>query len=250
MNKKFTARKKLTALALAAVCTTLVACDSDDDDDDSSGTATPVAVSEAGTFQLSFTNMTSNQLMTPPVVALHDPSVHLFQIGETASDAVRDIAETGANEALVAFAVANPAVVSAAGVAGDGPFGPGETVTTSLSTELTGQVFSAVNMVICTNDGIAGVDSLALPADNEPVTLMAVAYDAGTRDNSNDAQSFFPPPCKVGDTVPNAETSPRAAIALHPGQTVVNNNADAPVATDNWDVESGAEVLMIQITRN
>jgi len=221
---------KLTAVALAAAIASLSACDSDDDDDGGAGPAVtpPEVTSEAGTFQVTFTNLTANQLMTPPVVALHAPGTHLYQVGETAEDAVRDIAETGNNDALVAFALANPEVVSAAGVAGDGPFGPGGSVTTSLTTAEDGQVFSAVNMVICTNDAI--------------------------RDNSSDAQSFFPPPCynPDGEVEPTAETDPRAPIAAHPGQTVPNDNPNpgAPIAPDNWDVAAGAEVLQIEIVRN
>jgi len=234
--------KSLSIIALASAVALLSACDSDNDD--------AAAPSEPGTFQVTFTNMTSNQLMTPPVAALHDPSAHLFQVGEVASDAIRDIAETGSSDALVAFANSSTELVSAAAVVGAAPFGPGGSVTANLTTALSGQVFSAVNMVICTNDGISGVDSLALPVGNTPVTLMAMAYDAGTRVNTNDAQSFFPPPCKVGDTVPNAEEDPRAAIAAHPGQTVANNNTNAPIDTNNWDITAGAEVLMIEIVRN
>lgn len=237
---------KLKALALASTIAALSACGSDNDDNGGS-TTTP---SEPGTFQVTFTNMTSNQLMTPPVVAIHDPSAHLFQVGETASDAIRDIAETGNSDALVAFAQANPELVTAATVVGAGPFGPGGNVTGSLTTTESGQVFSAVNMVICTNDGISGADSIELPAGTDPVTMMAMAYDAGTRDNTDDAQSFFPPPCKVGETVPNPETDPRAAIAAHPGQTVANNNPDAPGNPADWNIAAGAEVLMIEIVRN
>jgi len=233
--------KTLSIITLASTVALLSACGSDNDDP---------AVSEPGTFQVTFTNMTSNQLMTPPVVALHDPSAHLFQVGEVATDEIRDIAEGGDSAGLVAFANANADVVTAAAVAGDGPFGPGGTVSANLTTTETGQVFSAVNMVICTNDGISGADSVALPAGNTPVTVMAMAYDAGTRVNSSDAQSFLPPPCKVGDAVPSAEEDPRAVIAAHPGQTVANNNAEAPIDTDNWDIAAGAEVLMIEIVRN
>ena len=204
----------------------------------------------AGSFQVTFTNLTTNQLMTEPVAALHDPSVHIFQIGETATDPVRDIAETGNNDALVAFAGANPEVISDAGVAGAGAIFPGGQVSINLTTTLDGQVFSAVNMVICTNDGMVGVDSLALPNDNEPVVITQRLYDAGTRDNSGDAQSFFPPPCRVGDATPPPATDPRMPIALHPGQMVPNTNATGPLGNDNWNLEPGQEVLRIEIVRN
>lgn len=233
--------KYLLPLAIASAIV-VTGCSSNDDDD---GDTTPV---EAGTFQITFTNMTTGQLMTPPVVALHDPSVHLFQVGETASDAVRDIAEMGDNTALVAFAGGNPAVVSGAGVAGAGPFGPSETVTISLTTELADQVLSAVNMVICTNDGISGVDSMALPADNTPVTVMAMPYDAGTRDNQADALSYFPPPCRVpeGTVVPAPEEDPRQPIAAHPGQSNLANVPDG----SNFDFAAGVPVLQIEVVRN
>jgi len=243
--------KYLLPLAIAGAIV-MSGCSSDsDDDDDNDGTPTPpVVTSEPGTFQVTFTNMTTGQLMTPPVTALHDPSVHLFQVGETSSDAVRDIAETGNNAALVAFATdtANAAVVSAAGVAGTGPFGPGESVVISLTTAEAGQVFSAVNMVICTNDGISGVDSMELPADNEPVTVTAMPYDAGTRENQDDALSFFPPPCTIpGGTVAEAPVEdPRQAIAAHPGQSNLANLPDGA----NFDFETGVPVLQIEIVRN
>lgn len=207
--------------------------------------------SEAGTFQVTFLNNTVGQLMTPPVVALHDPSVHLFQVGETASDAIQVIAEMGNNAPLVEFAGNNPAVVSAAGVAGAGPFGPGQSVSLNLTTTQSGQVFSAVNMLICTNDGISGVDSVALPSGTDPVVIRALPYDAGTRINQDDAYSFFPPPCRTNadgvliDVREAPLESPRLAIGPHAGQSGTQNTA----AGQNWDFATNDEVLIIEIVR-
>ena len=210
------------------------------------------AASDAGSFQVTFYNMTQNQLMTPPVVALHDPSVHLFQIGEEASDAIQVIAEMGNNAPLVDFATANPDVVSAAGVAGTGPFGSGESVTLNLTTSESGQVFSAVNMIICTNDGISGVDSHALPTGTDPVVILARPYDAGTRVNQDNSYSFFPPPCRTnaaGELIDVAEApleDPRAAIGPHEGQFRISNTPTGR----NWDFATDDDVLRIEIVRN
>lgn len=234
----------LTAAVVAATLA-LSACSSDDDN-----TSTPA---EAVSYQITFTNLSQGQLMTPPVVAIHDPSVHLFQVGETATDAVRDIAEMGNNAALVAFATAaeNTSVVSDAGVAGAGPFASGGTVMTSLTTDQSDHVFSAVNMVICTNDGISGFDSISLPTDNEPLTLTAMAYDAGTRQNQNDSETFFPPPCRSGDVVEAPVNDPREAIVQHPGQSGLNVPVqDATPANSNWDFQAGEAVLQVEIVRN
>jgi len=208
--------------------------------------------SDAGSFQVTFTNLTQNQPMTPPVVALHDPSVHLFQVGEVASDAIQVIAEMGNNAPLVEFAGANPSVVSAAGVAGTGPFGAGESVTLNLTTSESGQVFSAVNMIICTNDGISGVDSAALPTGTDPVVILARPYDAGTRVNQNNSYSFFPPPCRTnaaGELIDVAEApleAPRAAIGPHAGQFQITNTPTGR----NWNFETTDDVLRIEIVRN
>ena len=208
--------------------------------------------SDAGSFQVTFYNTTEGQLMTPPVVAIHDPSVHLFQVAQEASDAIQVIAEMGNNAPLVEFALANPEVVSAAGVAGAAPFAAGESVTINLTTEASGQVFSAVNMLICTNDGISGVDSVALPTGSDPVVIMARPYDAGTRVNQDDSYSFFPPPCRTnadGVLIDVAEApleAPRGTISAHAGQFRVPNTPTGR----NWNFETDEEVLRIEIVRN
>ena len=213
---------------------------------------TTTASSEPGSFQVTFTNMTNGQLMTPPVVALHDPSVHLFQVGEMASDAIQVIAEMGNNAPLVEFAVANPEVVSAAGVAGEMPFGPGESVSINLTTSAANQVFSAVNMIICTNDGISGIDSFPLPSGNQPFILGARPYDAGTRINQDNSYSFFPPPCRTtadGNLVDVQEApleNPRSTVAPHAGQFRTSNTP----ANRNWDFATEDKVLKIEIVRN
>lgn len=231
----------------------------DDDDNDSQGgnddqgdTGDAGTVdSEAGSFQVTFYNNTAGQLMTPPVVALHDPSVHLFQVGQPASDAIQVIAEMGNNAPLVEFAGNNPGVVSAAGVAGDGPFGPGQSVSLNLTTSRSGQVFSAVNMIICTNDGISGADSIHLPSGTDPVVIRALPYDAGTRVNQDDSYSFFPPPCRTradGTMIDVNEApleSPRLAIGPHAGQSGTANTPNG----QNWDFATSDEVLIIEIVR-
>lgn len=222
----------------------VVSDDAGSDDGDAAGTA-------PGSFQVTFYNHTYDQLMTPPVVALHDPSVHLFQVGQPASDEIQVIAEMGNNAPLVEFANNNPAVVSAAGVAGNGPFAAGESVSLNLTTTQSGQVFSAVNMIICTNDGISGADSIALPSGNEPVFVMARPYDAGTRVNQNNSYSFFPPPCRTtadGVLVDVQEApleSPRAAIGPHVGQF---RTVNTPFLR-NWDFNTDSDVLIIEIVR-
>ncbi|MEM7258705.1 MAG: spondin domain-containing protein [Pseudomonadota bacterium] len=205
--------------------------------DATGGTPTP---STAGTYQVEFTNLSTGQPMTPPVAAIHDGSVHLFQIGTAASNELREIAENGNNDPMVALA-GSLAEVSAAGVAfvdasAPGPMQPGETATVSLTTEAESHVFSAVNMVVCTNDGFAGADSIALPTGADPVVVQALPYDAGTEVNTLSAD-YWVPPC--GGSGENLHEDEGGVTGAHPGQT----------GTGNFDFAGDSAILQITITR-
>jgi hypothetical protein len=46
-------------------------------------------------------------------------------------------------------------------------------------------------MLICTNDGFSGLDSIKLP--NKKVTVLSVAYDARTESNTEMFKNIVPP---------------------------------------------------------
>ena len=49
-------------------------------------------------------------------------------------------------------------------------------------------------MLICTNDGFTGVDSLRLPKDvGDAVVVRSAGYDAGTERNTEDLADIVPP---------------------------------------------------------
>jgi len=215
--------------------------------------SSPLPDAELVSYQITFTNQTIGQPMTPPVVAIHDPNVNLFEVGEVASDEIQAIAEVGNNEPLVEFfgSFNVPGIYSDTGVAGEATFGPGESVTINLSTLVASHVFSAVNMIVCTNDGITGVDSVALPTDNDPVVFMAQPYDAGTRVNQDNSYSFLPSFCRTssdGQIIRLFEAplnEPRGVIAAHEGQSGIANTQPG----NNWDFATTDEVLMVEIVR-
>lgn len=234
MKKKLIARKKFTALALAAAFTTLTACGSDDDDSGSTVAET------AGTYSISFTNLSIGQPMTPPVAAIHDPSVSLFEIGTAASTQLQEIAENGNNTPMVELAL-SLSEVTAADIAfvdsvNPGPVQPGETATVTLTTDAAGQVFSAVSMVVCTNDGFTGTNSIELPTGDEALSLEVLPYDAGTEVNDLNADYWVPPCGGSGD---NLHTDENGVTAAHPGQTGVGN----------FDFAGTDAIMRIEISR-
>lgn len=226
--------KKTTAAVLACSAFILVGCDSDDNTTVTGTGSTP------GTYQVSFTNLSTGQPMTPPVVALHDAGTHLFQIGTAASNELREIAENGNNDPMVALAGMLDAV-SASGLAfvdpaAPGPIQPGQTATVTLETTSASQVLSAVNMIVCTNDGFTGADSIALPTGTDTMTIEALPYDAGTEVNELNAD-YWVPPC--GGSGENLHEDENGLTGAHPGQT----------GTGNFDFAGDAPILRIEVVR-
>ena len=150
--------------------------------------AAPVAATEGATYRVTIENVTEGQPLTPPLLVSHDPSVDVFQLGQAASEGVKEIAENGNVMPLMDALTAMDGVHEV--VAGDAPVTAGSTQTLEIRANA-GEVISWVSMLICTNDGFTGLDAAALPAAS--TTLPADAYDAGTEMNTEDFADIVPP---------------------------------------------------------
>jgi hypothetical protein len=60
---------------------------------------------------------------------------------------------------------------------------PGESMTTTVTSQGTFQYLSLAAMIFPTNDGFVGVTGVPLPTTNEPLTVYSPAYDSGSEDN-------------------------------------------------------------------
>src|SRR5680860_162931 len=54
-------------------------------------------------YEVSITNLTEGQPMTPPLAVTHRPPIHLFEVGEKASFELQQIAENGNLEPTLSF---------------------------------------------------------------------------------------------------------------------------------------------------
>lgn len=179
-------------------------------------------------YSISVTNLTSGQPFTPPVIATHSRSLRLWRTGRRASEGVRQIAENGdlapmlgslgessaVNEFLVAEGPSIPPVL------------PGETVTIDIEGSRRARYFSVISMLICTNDGFAGVTRTRLPSRvGQTRTLRARAYDAGTEINTGDFEEIVPPcapltgveTVKQGSGMSNPELFENGRVRRHRG---------------------------------
>jgi len=142
-------------------------------------------------------------------------------------------------ESLLADGIVSDFAVGFADPDAPGPLTPGASATVDLDLTSEDQVMSIVSMVVCTNDGFSGAESVALPAATD-TTLTLPIYDAGSETNVL-MLNYWVPPCNDGES-DNITDDENGSITLHPGQEESEN----PV----FDFESGSELLEVSITRN
>ena len=194
-----------------------------------------VNAQENVTYTVTIENLTSGQPFTPPVVVAHSDLLDLFEMGQAASEEVREIAENGNIAPLVALVEGSADVFDS--VAGDAPIMPGASATFIIDAPA-GSLLSIVSMLICTNDGFTGVDSWALPASGS-LTVDSDAYDAGSEQNTEDFADIVPP-CQgligvmsddEGTGMSNPALAEDGVITMHAG---IQGGTDLTVADHGW----------------
>jgi len=96
-----------------------------------------------------------------------------------------------------------------------------------------------VSMLIATNDGIVGLDTVELPEDvNESMTYYANGYDVGTEQNTELFEDLVPPAKTLilgGEPEGTGESDEAIAedgvIRPHPG---IEGDGDLPVEVYDW----------------
>ncbi len=134
------------------------------------------------TYNVAIDNLTSGQLFSPPVIAAHSADGHIYQMGEAASPGLQAVAETGNPSTLLAELNASPYVYNAS-VLASAPLMPGTRLMATFDAPA-GSLISLATMLGCTNDGFAGIDSVALGSG---IDVYADSYDAGTEVNTESA---------------------------------------------------------------
>lgn|SRR5262245_31851359 len=208
----------------------------------------PAAAKDATEYQVTITNLTGGQPLTPPAVATHRRPLDVFSVGAPASFEVKEIAENGNLAPLLDAYAASP-FVSASLAAPGGPLVPAglpgsamfdDTTSFTISASHGANYLSFVSMLICTNDGFTGVSGVRLPKRvGDSVTVTTNAYDAGTEVNTEDFADLVPP-CQalvgVSSGEPGTGTSNPAlaeggVIHMHPG---IAGIADLIPAVHGW----------------
>ncbi len=173
------------------------------------------------TYRVTLQNLTHGQPLSPPVAATHDDDLHMFEVGELATDELAAIAQdgneipmfnlfNGAEDVTQTVDVGQPLTTRGKVVGGFT-----DSVTFTIKARR-GDRFSIATMLICTNDGFTGLDAVKLPKRGTAVFFLA-SYDAG-RENNTEKQQDIVEPCSI--------LGPVVLPGVHPSP-----NRDAEVAT-------------------
>lgn len=207
--------KKYVSMGLS-VCSivTLSACS----DKDSSDVMMPEIMTQS--YELTLSNLSSNQPLSPLAVAIHGERYTAWSIGEKSSLGLEKLAESGDGTDFLAEATNSGAYTTETGA---GLILPGESETLELesisSDDLT---LTLASMFVNTNDafiGKQGLDLASLDIGDEMTVLIPV-YDAGTEGNS-ELSGTIPGPADGGEGF-NALRDDVNVVSRHSG--VVTND--------------------------
>ncbi len=215
----------------------------------------PTLAASQRTYEVTITNLTSGQAFTPPLIATHRGSTHLFQVGRAANLGTQGIAENGNLSELLGSLGSDAGVSSfTTGMQPLVPVGSplfgmfSNSVTLTITAGPGAQFLSYESMLICTNDGFTGVDSLKLPNQvGASVTINGAAYDAGTERNTEDFADIVPP-CQplIGVSSDDAGTDMTNPVVAEGG--VIHHHAGITGGNDLLPAVHGWTNPVVEIT--
>ena len=183
-------------------------------------------------YEVTITNLTRGQPLTPPVIVAHTSATTLFEAGAQASDGLTALAEDAITTTLVEELAANPEVTDFV-VAVDPVTGvilPGASLTVEIATHDGGRLLSAVGMLPDSNDAFAAIRDVALPRGSHVLRVHGDAYDAGTEANNEDCAFIPGPSCGMQGVRDTAGAE--GFVHIHSGIYGITGHLDPAVL--NW----------------
>ena len=134
-------------------------------------------------YEVTITNITQGQIISPPIVISHNRDFRLFDLAHPASPGLALLAEEGMPTVLEAELSRMDSVFQYNSA--DGGILPGTSVTVEIETQKGFRFLSAAGMLIFTNDAFFAVRGVKARSRGD-VAAQAPAYDAGSELNSED----------------------------------------------------------------
>ncbi len=200
-------------------------------------------------FDVTVTNLTNGQPVSPIAVIAHQSGYSVFTIGSPATVGLETLAEGGDNSMLIADADADANVLATG--SGGAPIGPAasETVTIDvLESDLPGLLVSVSTMLVNTNDAISGLNGVDVSglAEGDAWTGRAIVYDAGTELNTELAGEI-PGPAGGGEGFNAARNDRDDRVTMHTG--VISQDDGLVTSTLTGQHRFDNPALMVRIER-
>ncbi len=224
--------------------------------EDPAAMLTVTRIDTARAYEVTITNNTSGQPLTPPVAVTHNRRADVYSVGEAASAGIQGLAENGDVPGLVGSLAGSGAIrdlVVTASPDGPPPILPGDEVTFKIYTSRRGgNLISIASMLICTNDGFTGIDSIRLPkALGDVVNIDTLGYDAGTEINTELFADMVPPCGPLtgvdsggqGTGATDPALAENGVISVHGG---ITGSGDLDPALHGWD-DPAASVSIVRV---
>jgi hypothetical protein len=195
------------------------------------GPVVKISVERVDVYDISVENLTAGQPQTPFVFATHRFSASVFEKGASATAGVQGVAENGDVPGLVAELTGAHGIGTVA-VVGAAPILPGESAAAQVIVRGGNARASLVGMLVCTNDGFAGVDTVRLPEAGSSATFYGKSYDAGTEINTEAYADLVPPCDGLGQAgTSNPALAEKGVVSHHAG---IIGGADLDPAVHGW----------------
>ena len=175
-------------------------------------------------YEVTITNLTGGQILSPPIVYSHRGRFELFTPGEEAIPELASVAEDAASDDLLALLGAEPWVADVS--IGDNVVMPGESMTVGIQAPWGYRHVSALGMLVTTNDAFFAA-STWVPFYGTKV--YAQAWDAGSEANTQDCAHIPGPPCGNGGV--RVEDGAEGFIYIHGG---IQDRGSLDPAMHDW----------------
>ena len=200
---------------------------------------------DTATYRVTIVNLSHGQPLSPPVAATHGRGISMFKLRRPASPELEALAEDGDQTQFYNLLNGMPKVTEVVDVGMPlTPYGKEvgdftDTVTFEISGK-PGDRLSLATMLICSNDGFAGLSTVRLPWRVQRVYALR-GYDAGTENNTELSQDIVDPCSALGPVPlegdPNGnedmavDTDPPHPIIFHRG---IAGTGDLSVSDHGW----------------
>jgi hypothetical protein len=200
-------------------------------------------------FDVTVTNLTNGQPVSPVAVIAHQDGYSVFTIGSPATVGLETMAEGGDNSMLIAEADADASVIATgSGAAPVGPAGSDTVTIDVLESDVADLMISISTMLVNTNDAISGLNGVDVSglAEGDAWTGRAIVYDAGTELNTELAAEI-PGPAGGGEGFNAARSDRDDRVAMHSGVISQDDGLATSALTGQHRFDNPA--LMVRIER-